>query len=292
MKDTGNFSYEDKIFKEKEVMWFMVSGHPLDGLQRYCARRSANTKYLKMSFADIKVERDKDEKEFDKKLGKVKPKVVGVIMDVRKIVTKNGKNMMFVYCEWFDYDFEITIFDKNFAEYKDKAEIGKIVVADGRQSINLEYGRKSIYAEKILFASVTQVRAQAKDMNLFWNEKRPLLNVIQEEEPEVKEWEWTPESESVVVEEKAQEKKFEKDLAEKIEENKAQKEESISAPEKYVVSFPNNVAKELLLEFKKLLSTQEDGNIAIFIHILGKEVDTKVSVESLDSVKEWEDNNL
>ena len=292
MKDTGNFSYEDKIFKEKEVMWFMVSGHPLDGLQRYCARRSANTKYLKMSFADIKVERDKDEKEFDKKLGKVKPKVVGVIMDVRKIVTKNGKNMMFVYCEWFDYDFEITIFDKNFAEYKDKAEIGKIVVADGRQSINLEYGRKSIYAEKILFASVTQVRAQAKDMNLFWNEKRPLLNVIQEEEPEVKEWEWTPESESVVVEQKAQEKKFEKDLEEKIEENKAQKEESISAPEKYVVSFPNNVAKELLLGFKKLLSTQEDGNIAIFIHILGKEVDTKVSVESLDSVKEWEDNNL
>jgi len=184
-------------------------------------------------------------------------------MDVRKIVTKNGKNMMFVYCERFDYDFEITIFDKNFAEYKDKAEIGKIVVADGRQNINLEYGRKSIYAEKILFASVTQVRQQARDMNLFGDEKRPLVGLVQEEKELV-----TPDNKPVEQDVVAEEKEFEKDLTKKIEENKAQKEESIDNElDRYVVDIPKTAVKEDLLRLKEFLSSEDDGIIAVFIQI-------------------------
>ena len=182
--------------------------------------------------------------------------------------------MMFIYCEGYDYDFEITVFDKNFADYKDKAEVGKIVVADGRQSINLEYGRKRIYAEKILFASVTQVRAQAKDMNLFGDDKRPFLHAITEEA--------TEEEKPAEQDEAKQEKEFEKDLVEKIEENKAQKQESIDNQiDRYVVEIPKTALKEDLLKLKEFLSSGDDGIIAVFIRIQGQEVDTKMTVSSL-----------
>gem|GEM_PF-5015716 len=35
------------------MIGFFVSGHPLDGLGRYCLRRSQNTKKLKMSFMEL-----------------------------------------------------------------------------------------------------------------------------------------------------------------------------------------------------------------------------------------------
>ena len=72
--------------------------------------------------------------------------------------------MMFLYCEGFDYDFEVTIFDKDYAEYKDKLDIGKVVIVEGNLDVNFEYRRKNIRSRKIIIASLTQVREQAKDM--------------------------------------------------------------------------------------------------------------------------------
>jgi DNA polymerase III alpha subunit len=82
----------------------MVSGHPLDGLKRYCEKRSSNTKYLKMSLDEIKqlYENEKTEENKKKFLSDIREKMVktiGVITDVRKIITKTGKNMMFLTCE-------------------------------------------------------------------------------------------------------------------------------------------------------------------------------------------------
>jgi hypothetical protein len=42
------------------MIGFWVSGHPLDGLGRYCARRSQKVKKLKMSFEEL-LELDKKE---------------------------------------------------------------------------------------------------------------------------------------------------------------------------------------------------------------------------------------
>jgi hypothetical protein len=42
------------------MIGFWVSGHPLDGLGRYCTRRSRNVKKLKMSFEEL-LELDKKE---------------------------------------------------------------------------------------------------------------------------------------------------------------------------------------------------------------------------------------
>ena len=193
----------------------------------------------------------------------------------------------------------ITIFDKNFSEYKDKTQVGKIVVADGRQSINIEYGRKSIYAEKMLFASVSQVRQQAKDMNLFGEDKRPFLHALEEEKPEEKNTTPHPNPQNLTPNPsparrgELDDSDFSKELDEKIEENKAQKPESIDNEiTRYVVDIPKTAVKEDLLKFKEFLSSQDDGIIAVFIRIQGQEVDTKMTLESLEGLKEWEENNL
>jgi len=142
--DAKPFNYEQKLFGEKDVLGFMVSGHPLDGLQTYCGRRSANTRYLKMPMEQLAAMQQEDEEKFKKDIGKSQPKGIGVILDIRKIITKTGKNMMFLYCEGFDYDFEVTIYDRYFDDYKDKVAVGKVIVVEGRAMIDPNYNRKAI----------------------------------------------------------------------------------------------------------------------------------------------------
>jgi DNA polymerase III alpha subunit len=58
LKDMEEFSFEEKLAGEKEMIGFYISGHPLDGLKRYCVRRSNNVKKLRMSMEDL-LEEDK-----------------------------------------------------------------------------------------------------------------------------------------------------------------------------------------------------------------------------------------
>jgi DNA polymerase III alpha subunit len=78
---------------------------------------------LKAPLEELQVEFKKDEKAFKEKLQKQQLSVVGIIVDLRKIITKTGKNMMFLYCEGFDYDFEVAIFDRDYDEHKDKVAV-------------------------------------------------------------------------------------------------------------------------------------------------------------------------
>lgn len=117
---TRPFSFEEKLFKEKEVLGFMVSGHPLDSLKNYCQRRSNNTRFLKMSMEQLTEMKEKTPEQFEKDTASIILKATGIITDIRKIVTKTGKNMMFLTCEGFDYDFEVTIYQKDFEDYKNK----------------------------------------------------------------------------------------------------------------------------------------------------------------------------
>jgi DNA polymerase III alpha subunit len=56
---------------------------------------------------------------------------VGYVKDVRKMMTKSGGNMVFLYCESFEYDFEVTIFPKDYEAFKDKMEADKIIIVSG-----------------------------------------------------------------------------------------------------------------------------------------------------------------
>ena len=313
--DSPEFTYEEMLKWEKEMIWFAVSGHALDWLQRYCIRRSNNIIKLKMDMLDL-LELDKkenpdkylseDEKKQElemwldsenKKKEKVERKeeivqAVWVIVDMRKIVTKTGKTMIFLKCEWFDYDFEVVIFPKDVDKFKDKLELDKIVIVNGTLSVNFEYGRKSIQARDIKIASISVVREQAKDLGLFSDVKRYInINLNKtENEDDLK-------SELLVVDDLVDNKdcndscsvmpeNFEDSLEEKILQNKSEIEEQIM-DDKFIINIPSHAQKEDLLELKHFLSSQEVWYIKIYLNLRWQEIDTKMIIKNIDLLKKW-----
>lgn len=222
---------------------------------------------------ELEIEFKKDEKAFKDKLQKEQLSVVGIVLDLRKIITKTGKNMMFLYCEGFDYDFEVTIFDRDYADYKDTLEVGKMVIVEGNLDVNFEYGRKNIRSKSIIIASLTQVRDQAKEMWLLDNVKRKML--------------WAQE----LWEENTE---FDSHLEEKISENKTEKpEKNIQyLTQKYVVEIPAGTKLEQIHKLKDFLGSQAPWVLAIYILLSGKEIDTKFTIESLQDLHIWETQNL
>ena len=281
-------SYEQKLFWEKDVLGYMVSGHPLDSLRLYCQRRSRSTKNLKLSVAQLKVIHDENPEKFKEDLQKQQIQAVGIIIDMRKIVTKTGKNMLFLTCEWFDYDFEVTIFDRDYDKFKDKVDIGKIIIADGVLRVNFDYGRKNLSVTNIITASVTQVREQARDMGFIDNVKRKVLHA--EEEQEKPQWEPTNKAEDS----QDTTESFENKLEEKIIENKIEKPEKNSESEitKYTVKIPNGTKIEQIHALKDFFAWQNPWAIAIYILLSGQEVDTKFSLSDVGELKKWVDTNL
>lgn len=309
------FSFEELLRGEKEMIGFAVSGHALDWLKRYCARRSNNIKKLKMEMFEL-LELDKKEnpekyeikeelemwidaekkKKLENKNWEKKEEIVqavGVVIDVRKIVTKAGKQMIFLKCEGFDYDFEVVIFPKDVDKFKDKIDIDKIVIVNGTLVINFEYWRKSIQARDIKIATISMVREQAKDLWLFNNTKRYInkslnkTNEIEEEMISSQSYSFE-ESEleqvcdttcSVILE------NFEETLEEKIYKNQSEKQEKIH--DKFVIRIPNNAVKQDLIDLKVYLLNLETWFINIYLDLKWQEIDTKISLNNLKLLKEW-----
>ena len=151
--------------------------------------------------------------------------------------------MMFLYCEGFDYDFEVTIYDRYIDDYKDKVAIGKVIVVEGRAMIDPNYNRRAISLMTANLGSLTQVRAQARDMELLDNSiRKSLLGTNLEKEEE-----------------------FEEKLDEKISENKEIKPEMAPEETKYVIKIPSTAKKDDLGKLKNFLTTQKPGGTGVFI---------------------------
>jgi len=327
--DVKEFTYEEMLRWEKEMIGFAVSWHPLDWLQRYCLRRSNNTKKLKMdmhelleldkkenpekyetppSITPLSGEGSKDltsaeniEKTDNKKQEKKERKeevvqAVWVVVDLRKIVTKTGKQMIFLKCEWFDYDFEVVVFPKDVDKYKDKLDVDRIVIVNWSLSINFEYARKSIQARDIKIATITMVRDQAQDLWLFDGSKRFInndLNVSESEEEEGKDADvvidnWENEEEckewcAVMPE------NFDESLDKRINENKVEAKEQIM-DDKYVIHIPVHAKKEDLLELKSYMQTLETWFIKVFLDLRGQKIDTKMGLAEVKRLKGWCNN--
>jgi DNA polymerase-3 subunit alpha len=146
-------------------------------LRKFCSIRSQKTKKLKMSLEELeKWEKKEENKQGETSNNSEKIQAVWVIIDIRKVMTKTGNQMMFLKCEWFDYDFEVVIFPKSFDIYKNKLAVSKIVIVNWFLDINFEYRRKSIRAQNIQDYTISWVRETAKNLGLFDNSKR-LVNL-------------------------------------------------------------------------------------------------------------------
>ena len=294
--ETKEYSYEEKLLKEKEILWIFVSGHPLDWLKTYCAKRSRNTKKMKMDFEKL-LEIDKKENpekylpESSSQENSEKPakkefkeeivQTVWYITDYRKVVTKTWKPMWFLKCEWFDFDFEVVIFPKDIEKYAEKLDSNLVVIVTWGLDINFEYKRKSIRAKELKITSISMIREQARDLGIFdWSRRfiNNELNAIKDEDESIREEEKikiNSEKYSVLPE------NFDEKLEKEISKNKW-----IEIQE-FIVNIPPIAKKEDLFDFKDFLQKQEIWEIKIILDLRGQKKDTNISIKNLENLKNW-----
>ena len=137
--------------------------------------------------------------------------------------------------------------------------------------IDTNYNRKSVNLQSANFGSLTQVRAQARDMGLLDNSVRQsLLGKAEEKEEE-----------------------FEEKLDKKIEQNKHITPELVSEVIKYMVKIPSSAKKEDLNMLKSFLVSQQPGSVSIFVQLsTGEQVDTKISIADVEKLKQWENDTF
>lgn len=279
LEKAPDFSFEEKLKREKEVLGFRVSGHPLDWLSSYITKRTKNDKYLKMSFLELENTKIKDREQVY---------LMWTIKEVRKTVTKTGKRMMFLSIESFSYDFEVTIFDKDYDKYKDKVVEDSFIIVDWFLNINLEYKRKSITPKDLKIVSLSMIRENAKDLGIF-DDKKYIGKVFTQEfiQPIAQE-------EAISVKSADNDEDENENSDENIEvcDDFCEINEEINIEEekldKYVLMIPASASKQDLIDLKEFLAWEDFWEIQIFINIKWQEIDTKFSILDLEKLKMWE----
>ena len=291
------FSYEENIFWEKQVIWFSISGHPLDWLSRYIDKRSQNAKIMKMSFEEIEKLPEKD------KSRTTIIQVVWYVKDIRKVMTKSGWNMVFLYCESFDYDFEITIFPKDYDKFKDKLLSDRIVIVSWWLNINTEYKRKAILARDIKSLTITQVREQAISLSLFDNKKYNSFiktDILSQPSPNspIPKVEGNDVETTIYGVSEENDIEIQKDTINRVSTEEDNVKINVGVDlvstqiDKYVINIPNTAKKEDLVKLKEFMLNLTKWDIKIFINLKNQEIDTKLSLESILEVQKWEKNNF
>lgn len=299
LRNKNQMRYEEKLFFEKEVLGFMVSGHPLDWLKNYCDKRSSNIKYLKMSLEEIKELYEKEQTEEKKKkflsdIREKQVKTIWVITDVRKIITKTWKNMMFLTCEWFDFDFEVTIFDRDFSDVKDSVAISKIIIVEGNLNLDLDYGRRSIGSRKAIIITLSKVRDQARDLWLFDGIKKWMRIINRIDGLNISE---TIDLKPEIIEKKEIKTDWENENNDHEEDNIDNnciciENEEINNLE-HIIFIPTHAKKTDLQYLKSFLQSLKSWKTQVFIDLKWQKIDTKISIwnKEINKILSWEKEN-
>lgn len=97
----------------------------------------------------------------------VRVRYVGYIQSVRKIQTKSGKLMCVALCDGIHFRFSIVVFPKDYDAMGNLLQEHLIAVVEGNLKCNEDNGEISIVAQAVKTFTITALRAQAMEMNLF-----------------------------------------------------------------------------------------------------------------------------
>jgi DNA polymerase-3 subunit alpha len=139
--EVPDFSMQDILEFEKDLLGFYVSGHPLDPyrstMRRACSHGSS-------SLPDLQDRED--------------VVVCGMILEVRRIVTKSGKNMAFVQLEDFEGQWECVLFPNVYEKYGERLLLNRVVSVRGQLSHRDE--RVSVAASEVSLLSAQSAPAK------------------------------------------------------------------------------------------------------------------------------------
>lgn len=218
-------------------------------------------------------------------------RLIGLVTSVRHVQTKTGKMMAIAMCDSFDFKFTVLVFSKEYEALSPLLEEDKILLVEGIFRGNEETGEMSVTAQTIRASTITSIRQQANDLNLF--NAKALVNLSGYVE-EI--------GENATQTEQKQENAMNGDTlmdadSQEMEEMESEEEflqPSPPAPlpegegrEEFIIPIPSSACKQDLIDLKDFISEQESGNISLKIDIKGQVVDTKMTVADVEGVKKW-----
>lgn len=141
MPNVGEYSNDQKLEFEKEVLGIYASGHPLEEQEAKWRKHITN---ITLDFAQP------EEGEESKVPDKSKVTVGGIVSTITKKFTKNGQQMAFITLEDLVGTVEVIVFPRQFDRYRHLMEEGKKVFVNG--DANIEENA----AGKVIANSITE----------------------------------------------------------------------------------------------------------------------------------------
>lgn len=154
----------EKLQWEKEFLGLFVSGHPLQGLKKYLAKKAHPI--------------GKTDKQL---IGKT-VKFCGLILKVKKVLTKGGAYMAYFTIEDLTGRMEAVAFPKIFQEHGVFINEGQIVILQGR--LDDKRGSVQFIAESLKDVSLDSMIKNAKDENMFDENEKYVRVIVSVEEDE------------------------------------------------------------------------------------------------------------
>ncbi len=272
-------TFEEMIRWEKTIIWYPVSGHPLDWLSDFIQKKSKNIWVIyewlskkedwmisqgwwntvldsasmdgqppdtqavpdeeSESVVILPVQKQEELEE------NIYATLIGIVHDVRPIQTKSGGMMLIATLESAGFDFRLVIFSRDYEKYVEKIKEDRILVVDGRVRFDTERDEISVslsgwFGKKASGAEPIKSFGISEFRALAWVAENP---------------------------------------------RNAGKNPDII--ENYYIDIPTYWTKEDLLDLKDYLSNIALWVTRIWIRIHGIEKDTKFSIDDLDGLKEW-----
>ncbi|MFA7385872.1 MAG: DNA polymerase III subunit alpha [Candidatus Paceibacterota bacterium] len=120
---------QEKLAWEKELLGLYISSHPLDSMKEFLNKNAFSIAKIDDSLINRKV------------------KLAGIILKIKKIITKNGKQMMFLTLEDPTGKIDVTLFPSIIENSKAAIEENKIVFVLGK--IDSRNGEIQVIADEI-----------------------------------------------------------------------------------------------------------------------------------------------
>jgi DNA polymerase-3 subunit alpha len=144
---TANTS--DQLLWEKELLGLYISGHPLDQYAERLGKRDMSIKKLKETGSSGTSQSTQPQNirgPFKKPTGKTVV-IVGIVEEMKEIMTKKGDKMLFIRLADLSDNIEVVVFPKVYEEYKDILANDSCVVIKG--TFSKKDGKESVLVDKI-----------------------------------------------------------------------------------------------------------------------------------------------
>ena len=135
-EEQNDCSKLEKLNMEKELIGCYISGHPLDDFKKAFEHATLNSSTLQRESKIAKEENLVAPNSWHQKNTGKEYVIIGMITNLRSIITKKNTNMAFAKIQDFSGEIDITFFPKTWEQLKDKIENEMIVALKGKIDIS------------------------------------------------------------------------------------------------------------------------------------------------------------